>query len=123
MADSESKKKINILKEAKKGKLMALVEKYIEGCDNKRFPNIAGFCRYCNIGQSELERLQKDFPYEFEKLYAALEDEALNSGVAVTLVGAYLKKWLGYGEEKKTNGENGGSVTVSFEHDILKDGE
>ena len=81
---------------------------------------MAGFCRSCHIGQGELDRLGRKFPKEFDALCSVFEDEALNSDIAVTLVGTYMKRYLGYGEEKKSCEE---PVTVYFEHDILKDGK
>ena len=118
MADSENN---DIRKLLKKGKLSEIAEMYIAHCEeDDKFPNMAGFCRFCHMGQSELESLGKKFPREFDVLCSVFEDEALNSDVAVTLVGSYMKRYLGYGEEKKNTDE---PVTVYFEHDILKDGK
>ncbi len=118
MTDSENN---DIRKRLKKGKLTEVAEQYIaKCCEEDKFPNMAGFCRYCRIGQSELDELGKKFPQQFDSLCSVFEDEALNSRVAVTLIGSYMKRYLGYGEEKKNEGEG---VTVYFEHDILKDGE
>lgn len=118
MEDSENK---DIRKKLKKGKLSEVAEIYVAHCtDEKKFPNMAGFCRFCHMGQSELDELGKKFPGEFDALCSVFEDEALNSDVAVTLVGSYMKRYLGYGDEKKSSDE---PVTVYFEHDIMKDGK
>ena len=118
MVDSENN---DIRKKLKKGKLSEVAEMYIARCtEDEKFPNMAGFCRFCNMGQSELDELGKKFPHEFDALCSVFEDEALNSDVAVTLVGSYMKRYLGYGEDKKSSDE---PVTVYFEHDILKDGK
>ncbi|MBR3967766.1 MAG: hypothetical protein IKJ91_11915 [Clostridia bacterium] len=118
MTDSE----INDMKKRlKKGKLLEVAEQYIESCaEEDKFPNMAGFCRYCHIGQGELDEIGKKFSREFDALCSVFEDEALNSDVAVTLIGSYMKRYLGYGEEKKSNDA---PVSVYFEHDILKDGK
>ena len=118
MADSENN---DIKKKLKKGKLSEVAEVYIARCtEEDKFPNMAGFCRFCHIGQSELDELGRKYPYEFDVLCSVFEDVALNSDVAVTLVGSYMKKRLGYGDEKKYTEE---PITVYFEHDILKDGK
>ena len=112
-------------------KLKAMAEEYITFCRDSsdavgkprpRFPNIAGFCRYFNIGNKEYEALEAKYPGEFDKLYAILEDEAFNSDVSPTLLSAYLKKRLGY--EKKEGSEIfDGQLKVIFDHDIMEDGE
>lgn len=90
--------------------------------NKSRFPNVAGFCRYFNIGNREYEALASKYPCEFDKLYAILEDEAFNSDVSPTLLSAYLKKRLGY--EKKEGSEIiDGQLKVIFDHDIMEDGE
>lgn len=85
------------------------------------FPNLAGFCRYLGVGTGELERLSEVYPVEHGKILAVLEDEALNSGLSATLISAYLKKRLGYDTQKNQADEP--QLQISFEHDIIKDGE
>ncbi len=60
---------------------------------------------------------------EYDALLAVFEDEALNSGLSPTVVSAYLKHRLGYGEktEEKTAVASEG-VKLIFEHDIFEDG-
>ncbi len=100
-------------------------------CDKKkskekgrRFPNIAGFCRYCGIGQEQYERLSKKYVSEFEKLRSIFEDEALNSEISPSILSAYLKRRLGYGDSSNEKTEvDTGQLKLIFEHDILLDGE
>ena len=137
----------------KRGELLALAEEYIvfcqknrnESCDGEkaekesekeserkkskkkgsRFPNVAGFCRYFGIGQGKFDRLAKKYPDEFEKVSAALEDEALNAEISPSLLGVYLKRRLGYtdsAESEKSDVEVG-QLKLVFEHDIISDGE
>ena len=90
--------------------------------NKNRFPNVAGFCRYFNIGSKEYEALAAKYPNEFDRLYAIFEDEAFNSDVSPTLLSAYLKKRLGY--EKREGSEIfDGQLKVLFDHDIMEDGE
>ena len=93
--------------------------------EKERFPNVAGFCRFCGVGQSELERLSRECPRDYDALCSVFEDEALNSDIAVTLIGAYMKKRLGYGGDKKPDEKDGEDdiPTIVFMHDIMKDGE
>ena len=122
------------------GLLDALAEEYVTFCqrvsneqdgeaekktakkNKNRFPNVAGFCRYFNIGGKEYDALAAKYPKEFDKLYAIFEDEAFNSDISPTLLSAYLKKRLGY--EKKDGSEiYEGQLKVVFDHDIMEDGE
>lgn len=118
MADSDNNE---IRKRLKKGKLSEVAEIYIAHCaEDEKFPNMAGFCRFCHMGQSELDEIGQRFPIEYENLCSVLEDEALNSRIAAAIINPYMKRYLGYGEEKKSSDE---PVTVYFEHDIMKDGK
>ena len=63
------------------------------------------------------------FPEEFGIIRAMMEDEALNSEMATTLVSAYLKTRLGYGEPPSAkHAADTGEVSLVFEHDIYEDG-
>ena len=55
---------------------------------------------------------------------AMLEDEALNSDMAATLLSSYLKKRLGYGDptEPKHAACDTGDMKIVFEHDVYEDG-
>ena len=123
----------------KNGTLDKLIEEYVssclETCDleeasakkcskrlKRRFPNVAGFCRYFHIGDAEYERLCAKYKAEFERVRLVFEDEALNSEISPTIISAYLKKRLGY--EKSSGGEiYDGQLKVVFDHDIIGDGE
>ena len=116
-------------------RLDALAEVYIAFCKSSvegekkatkksagRFPNVAGFCRYFRIGASEYECLAQKYPAEFEKLYAMLEDEALNSDISPTILSAYMKKRLGYDRESEREITDG-QLKIVFDHNIMEDGE
>ena len=121
------------------GLLDGLVEDYINMCHSThleaseessrgkvkvrlRFANLAGLCRYMGTGLSDLAALRGDFPDEYDKLLAIFEDEALNAEVSPTLLSAYLKKRIRYGDlpEEKSDSKE---VRYCFEHDVFADGE
>ena len=105
---------------------LVLLEEYIKECEREkekkkgsaRFPNLAGFCRYCCLGKSELESLSRLYPHEYELMCSVLEDEALNSDISATLVSAYLKNHFGYGEKSADRAKvESGEYKLIFEHD------
>ena len=113
-------------------RLPELAEKYILACrEDKdfgkigRFPNIAGFCRFFGFSEDALEKIKDEFPESYSALCFIFEDEALNSDISASVLSAYLKKRLGYGEEKeKVNSSlEFNQLKLVFEHDIVADGE
>ena len=79
--------------------LSDFAERYILSCretpsDKKkhsRFPNIAGFCRFCGIGSDQLNKLKEKYPNSYSALCLIFEDEALNSEIPASILSAYLK--------------------------------
>ena len=86
------------------------------------FPNVAGFCRFLGVSTGELERLGSEYPEEHGRILAVLEDEALNSDLSPTLITAYLKRRLGYDAPARAVAQKD-QICISFEHDIIEDGE
>ena len=86
------------------------------------FPNLAGFCRYLKVGISTFCDVAGCHPYEYDRILAVLEDEALNSELSATLLSSYMKKRLCYEKADDRENESGG-LKICFEHDIYKDGE
>lgn len=86
------------------------------------FANVAGFCRFLGVSTGELDRLAYEYPDEYGRLLAVLEDEALNSDLSPTLLSAYLKKRLGYDSPTRSSGQSD-QLCISFEHNIIEDGE
>lgn len=121
------------------GSLSSLLEAYVASCrppaeegearprsrreasTAERFPNLAGFCRFLGCSVEEWLDTERTDPIRFGRLRAVLEDEALNAMLSATIIGAYLKKRLGY--EREGEVRLGEQTTVCFEHDIWEDGE
>ena len=126
-------KKRSMEKAAEAGRLDRLIEEYLQFCrksgDEKkggRFPNLAGFCRWTGCGMEAVESLRLSHPDDADYLVAVMEDEALNSpALSPTVVGAYLKRRLCYGEKGTGSPSLAecGEVKLVFEHDITEDGE
>ena len=117
---------------AENGRLRRLIERYLKFCrapeekKGGRFPNLAGFCRWMGCGIEAIDQLRLTHPGEADYLVAVMEDEALNSPVlSPTVVGAYLKRRLAYGEKQAGTSSSAdcGEVRLVFEHDIAEDGE
>ncbi len=109
--------------------LNEFAEKYVLFCrENKsgkkeRFPNAAGFCRFCGFTGAAIDRIKNDYPEYWSALCLVFEDEALNSDVPASVLTAYLKKRLGYGEDGGSpSSVDTGQLKLVFEHDILNDG-
>jgi len=89
-----------------------------------KFPNVAGFCRFMQVGVGEFEELSQSYPAEYEQALSVFEDEALNSDLSSALLSSYMKKRLFY--EKPSGVERKGEdspIKICFEHDIFGDGE
>lgn len=130
-----TRKKPTTLTEAvRQNRLVSQLDAYLRQCrpteeagNAKRsggtFPNLAGFCRYLGCGLGELEVLRAYDPSAADFLCTVFEDEAINRSptLSPTVVSAYLKRRLGYGE-KAEPGNDSGELKLIFEHDISEDG-
>lgn len=126
--------KNTMLRAATNGKLAKKLEEYLTSCrpppdaDPKKslgaFPNLAGFCRYMGCGLGELTEMRECYPELYGRVCAVLEDEALNFSLSPTVLTAYLKQRLGYGEKPDSadSATECGEMRLVFEHDILEDG-
>ena len=112
--------------------VIAATAEYIEQCRGEavgaksrgRFPNLAGFCRHLGLGIDEFRERFADHPDVYGALCAVFEDEALNSELSPTVITAYLKQRLEYGEktEPKRAACELPEVKLVFDHDIFEDG-
>ncbi|MBR7099498.1 MAG: hypothetical protein IKC59_08785 [Clostridia bacterium] len=130
----ETCKQISLEAALEGGRLWDALDEYLERCrstggEGKRgggsFPNIAGFCRFLGCGLQDAEAFRLSHPAEADRLNTVLEDEAFNCGghLSPTLLSAYLKHRLGYGDKSEAvSGTDCGEVRVIFEHDVAEDG-
>lgn len=119
------------------GLLISLAEQYVKECNSSlvqsdrkkesaRFPNLAGFCRSIGVGIGQIMEISEKYPEEYGLLCTIFEDEALNSAQSATVVSAYMKERLEWGEGEKAktrssfNVEDG--LKLIFEHNIEEDG-
>ena len=118
----------------RRGELLSLAEEYVKECElaesrggkkgGGRFPNLAGFCRRLGIGVSSIKLLEGEYPEQYGALLSLLEDEALNSAQSATILSAYMKEHLGFGEKKEGGATLPvGDLKIVFEHDIVEDGK
>ena len=121
----------------RRGELLALAEEYIASCSSEeqgvgdkkqkgRFPNLAGFARMLGVGVDDLCAVRREWPEQYGAMLALFEDEALNSDRSATVLNAYIKERLEFGETKEGGATNPigttGNIKVIFEHDISEDG-
>ena len=124
-----------MIRAAASGRLLRKLKEYLLSCrpppdaDAKKkpcgFPNLAGFCRFLGCGVSSLDELRAAYPEQYELVCATLEDEALNFSPSPTVLTAYLKQRLGYGEKPESvpsGSAECGQLQLIFEHDITEDG-
>ena len=89
----------------------------------ERFPNVAGFARRLGVGVSSIKSIENKWPEQYGALLAIFEDEALNSEKNATILNAYIKERLNFGEKKEGSAIlPRGDVQLVFEHDIEEDG-
>lgn len=76
---------------------------YIKYCnDNKRLPNVAGFCVYCDINRDTYYAQNDYYSDAFKKTNDILEDEALNNKyTSDTLKIFYMKNKCGYKDKQE----------------------
>ncbi|MBQ9131058.1 MAG: hypothetical protein IJX62_01125 [Clostridia bacterium] len=92
------------------------------------FPNLAGFFRWMGCGMWAAEELKNTQAELYDRICTVLEDEALNSELSPTVLSAYLKRRLGYGDRPEAAGGSavtsaeGEQIRLIFDHDILEDG-
>ena len=102
---------VSLTEAARQGKLRKYLNQYLKSClpqegdpskrRERNFPNLAGFCRWMGCGMQALDELKETAPKDADYLEAVMEDEALNAFYRpATIILAYLKKRLGYAENK-----------------------
>ena len=75
------------------------------------------------MGVSHIKNIEAKWPEAYNALLAIFEDEALNSDKNATILNAYIKERLNFGEKKEGGATLPvGDVRLLFEHDIEEDG-
>lgn len=75
------------------------------------------------MGVSHIKSIETKWPEIYNALLAIFEDEALNSDKNATILNAYIKERLNFGEKKEGGATLPvGDVRLVFEHDIEEDG-
>ena len=71
---------------------------YVEYCtEHGEFPNVAGFCVFCDMSDDVYYKVRGDFTESFKKVERLLENAAINSKAASdTLRIFYMKNKCGY---------------------------
>ena len=109
-----------------------MAEEYVSVCKGEgssgkssdRFPNLAGFARSLGVGIATLKKVESKYPEQYGAILALFEDEALNSLKSATILTAYLKERLEFGEKKEGGATvEAGDIKLIFEHDISEDGK
>ena len=92
------------------------------------FPNLAGFFRWMGYGMEKAVAVKLHRAELYDRICTVLEDEALNSELSPTVLSAYLKRRLGYGDRSEpmggaaVTGVEGEQIRLIFDHNILEDG-
>lgn len=99
-----------------------LAEQYIDECISespKRLPNFAGFFRWLRLSADARDHFMEAHEGEYRTLMMILEDEAWNSSLPPSIVSNYIKQYFSDDDKGGTQCE----MTLTFAHDITKDGE
>ena len=101
-----------------------LAEQYISFClseETPRLPNISGFFRWLKLSAAARDHFKSAHRDEYRTVKMIFEDEALNSPLPPSIVSAYMKQFFSCEPDDET--ESKGGITLTFEHDIERDGE
>lgn len=92
-------------------------KEYIEYCkENKRFPNVAGFCSYVFITRETYYKQKEYYSDTYNIVEAILEDEVLQHNTYMAQL--YLKNKCGYKDKVET--EQSGSIKLTYEESLKK---
>jgi len=92
---------------------------YLDFCeDKKKFPNIAGFCMFCDITRETFYASQSYYSDAFEKIQQALEDSTLNDKNTIRSI-FYLKNKFGYTDKQEISA-NVNQISNISEEEINK---
>ena len=89
---------------------------YIQYCkENEEFPNIAGFCVFCDMHRDTFYEQKNIYPDTFKKVEAILEQGVINSHSASdTMKIFYLKNKHGYYDRVQQDVKVSGTIEEIF---------
>ena len=88
-----------------KEELQDKFDEYIQYCrDNKRFPNIAGFCAYNRMTRDTFYQQKKYYSDTYNTIRQILEDEVLQDNTYRAQL--YLKNTFGYKDKQTIESTN-----------------
>lgn len=89
---------------------------YIEDCKiREKLPNIAGFCRWCNINRDTYYAQKEYYSDTFKNIEEILEDEALNNKFTNdTLKIFYLKNKCGYKDKQEIDANVDSAIEINI---------
>lgn len=90
------------------------VKQYISYCKKEdRFPNVAGFCVYCNINRDTFYAQRDYYSDTFKNINEIFEDEAINNkAVSDTMRIFYMKNKCGYKDRQDIDSTTTHKVTI-----------
>lgn len=95
---------------------------YVEFCQqNGQFPNVAGFCVFCDISDDTYFRVRGEFSESFKKVQRLFENAALNSkAVSDTVRIFYMKNKCGYYDKVQADVNVAGTIEEIFSQKKLQ---
>ena len=105
------------------GRIIELTEKYVSFClseEKQRLPNISGFFRWLKMPASARDHFINEHKDDYRTVKMIFEDETLNSPLPPSIVSAYIRQYFDGDDEGEAPS---GGITLTFEHDICRDGE
>lgn len=108
----------------KSGRIIELTEQYVSFClseEKQRLPNISGFFRWLKMPASARDHFINEHRDDYRTVKMIFEDETLNSPLPPSIVSAYIRQYFDGDDAGET--PVGGGITLTFEHDICRDGE
>ena len=96
--------------------------RYVEHCrDNGEFPNIAGFCVFCDMSDDTFYRLKEYYCESYKKVQMLLENAAINSRFGTdTWRIFYVKNKFGYQVRIQNDVSVADTIEALFENKSLK---
>lgn len=97
--------------------LLDRFNEYIKDCvDRERFPNIAGFCRFCGITRETYYKQKEYYSDAYNKTRNILEDEVWQDNTYRAQL--YLKSVFGHTDRQAVESNN---TNTNLNHDMTKE--